>query len=670
MFRQDINGLRGWAVVSVILYHFGFSGFAGGFVGVDIFFVISGFLMTGIVVKGLEAGFTSEGRGFSLIQFYLARARRIVPALVGVGLLTLVIGWVLLSPNEYKVLGSHLISAIGFFSNIKFFGEAGYFDSSSHEKLLLHTWSLSVEWQFYLIFPLLLLSLWKFWHGRRPLIILIAAGFGASFLMSFLVTRANPSAAFYLLPTRAWEMLAGALVFFLPNDKALSEGVRRLIEGVGFALIILSIAIFDSSTSWPGWQALVPVLATGLILLGNRQNSIWTSGPIFQWLGSCSYSLYLWHWPFFVLLVYLQQQYDLGAISIALGLTGICGWLSYCTLEKPLSKKLSAMPRSAEIGLLAVIVLLVLALGIWVRSHNGFPDRVSPEVVSISNEAKNRNPRTKECFTTTDSKPFPECTYGGDQLGVIVIGDSHAASVIRSVEKALPSKGLNALDWTLNDCQIISGIKDADNPANRCGRFVSEKISSASKLDHNVPFLIVDRLSSVFYGPNEADRAGEVDHPKNYFDSPYRSRSAAYREEMRRGIISTACEFSKTHSVYMVRPIPELKINVPKMMARTMIRTGELQRVSISLDEYHQRHEFSWVTQDMAAKACGVKILDPLPYLCSDGRCWGDVGGLPIYFDDDHLNERGARLLVPMFQRMFAPLGDEDDQVVPHSTGL
>lgn len=159
-FRADINGLRAWAVAAVIFYHFGIPGFSGGFVGVDVFFVISGFLMTGIVVKGLERG------NFSLMGFYMARGRRIVPALVAVCAVLLAMGWWVLLPPDYKMLGSHAVYSLAFLSNVEFWQEAGYFDVASHEKWLLHTWSLSVEWQFYLILPVVLWVVWRLKPGR------------------------------------------------------------------------------------------------------------------------------------------------------------------------------------------------------------------------------------------------------------------------------------------------------------------------------------------------------------------------------------------------------------------------------------------------------------------------------------------------------------------------
>ncbi|MBL8428771.1 MAG: acyltransferase [Dechloromonas sp.] len=191
-FRGDVNGLRAWAVMAVILYHFGVPGFGGGFVGVDVFFVISGFLMTGIVIKGLEQG------SFSVLAFYGARIRRIVPALLGLCFFLLVLGYAVLSPPDYKTLATHALSAISFVSNFKFWDEAGYFDISSHEKWLLHTWSLSVEWQFYLLLPLLLSAVWRLKPGRLPQIYVLLACTVISLGLSVALTDSYPTTAFFL----------------------------------------------------------------------------------------------------------------------------------------------------------------------------------------------------------------------------------------------------------------------------------------------------------------------------------------------------------------------------------------------------------------------------------------------------------------------------------------
>ena len=217
-FRYDINALRAIAVASVVLFHFNVTGFPGGFVGVDVFFVLSGYLMTNILITGLEKRGVANGArdlGMFTWTFYMARAKRIIPALLVLLFVLLVIGWWALPAGDYKQLSIHSLFSLLFLSNIRFWKEAGYFDIASHEKWLLHTWSLSVEWQFYLLLPIVFLLLWRLGPNRQWLLVITVVGFIASLITSLLLTKSDPSGAFFFLPSRAWEMLAGGLVFLV-----------------------------------------------------------------------------------------------------------------------------------------------------------------------------------------------------------------------------------------------------------------------------------------------------------------------------------------------------------------------------------------------------------------------------------------------------------------------
>ncbi|WP_342230141.1 acyltransferase, partial [Yersinia enterocolitica] len=320
-FRQDINGLRAWAVIAVVLYHFGVPGFSGGFIGVDVFFVISGFLMTKIIVSGIEVG------DFSLLRFYLARARRIIPMLLVLCLSLIILGWFWLPESNYKTLATHVLTAILFISNIKFWRESGYFDSSSHEKWLLHTWSLSVEWQFYIILPVFILIVWNLLSYRAMKTSLFIVGFISLFL-SYYASYQWPAAAFYLLPTRIWEMLAGGLVWWSTRKNSLSINLSRLTEIIGFIFIVSSIILFDSSMVWPGVYAALPVLGAMLVLSAKRSESLFTSNNLVQRLGTSSYSIYLWHWPIVVGLTYLGFQGSYKWVLLGIIVTVLLGELS------------------------------------------------------------------------------------------------------------------------------------------------------------------------------------------------------------------------------------------------------------------------------------------------------------------------------------------------------
>ena len=649
-FRTDINGLRAWAVAAVVFFHFGIPGFSGGFVGVDVFFVISGFLMTGLVVSGLERGV------FSIWSFYLARARRIVPALLALCALLLALGWWVLLPPDYRMLSSHAVYALTFLSNIEFWQEAGYFDVASHEKWLLHTWSLSVEWQFYLILPL---ALWLAWHlkpGRACQAWVVAIGFVLSLAACVWTTQSAPGAAFYLLHTRAWEMLGGGLVCLLGHKWALSQKQRQAMELVGLLLIVLSVMVFDRSSAWPGWHATLPVAAAALVLTASRA-SFWTAGKLPQWIGDRSYSLYLWHWPIFVALVYVQLKDNPFAIAAGLALTLVLGHLSYVWVEQPSRKMLQARrhPAAAWILVCAAAVSALPALAIW--KMQGVTGRFSKNIELAAAEANNFNPRRAECHPSKGSTS-PSCVYGGKSWDAVVIGDSHAAALITGVAQAGAASGAGIVQWTYSGCQLVPGMHfvnresiTASKGDEGCAQFIQWAMLEAEKLPPGVPVLIAGRYASSAFGNNE--KGTLIGLPEVYFSKIYERAAPAFLAEFSQQITDAACQIAKHHPVYLVRPIPEMGFDVPKTLSRRMV-AGLKSDLSISIADYQKRNAWVWEAQDKARAQCGAKILDPTAYLCRDGRCMGSLNNRPIYHDDNHLSEFGNKLLVPMYAVVFS----------------
>ena len=322
-FRKDINGIRAIAVIAVLLFHFNSSWLQGGFAGVDVFFVISGFLMTGIIFRGIEQ------ENFSILKFYVARANRIIPALAVLCLVLLVFGWFYLTPLDYTTLGKHVASSMGFLSNIIYWRESGYFDASSQEKWLLHTWSLSAEWQFYIIYPLILVVLRKFMTVKKiKKVVLFGTILG--FLFCVVATYKWPNAAYYLLPTRAWEMMVGGVAFLYPFS--IEDKRKKLVEWLGLILIFISYLFISKSNPWPGYLAILPVFGAFLIIQSQRNDSFITSNIVFQKIGTWSYSIYLWHWPIVVAMYYFSLNDSFVYIGIVLSI--LLGFLSNKYIEK------------------------------------------------------------------------------------------------------------------------------------------------------------------------------------------------------------------------------------------------------------------------------------------------------------------------------------------------
>lgn len=632
-FRKDINGLRAWAVLAVVLFHFNLPGFSGGFVGVDVFFVISGFLMTSIIVNGLEK------QTFSFWGFMRARIRRILPALFVLCAVVMLFGWFVLEGTAYRMLVRHVGSSLLFMSNFKYWREAGYFDDASHDKLLLHTWSLSVEWQFYMLLPLILMVVWKIFQQRQAIVATVAALFAVSLAMSVWLTPQDPSASFYLLHTRAWEMLAGGLVFLFGRRWVLSEGLRKIMAYAGFALIVVSIFGLTPNLFWPGYWAVLPVLGTALVIWANT-STVLSDNPISQWLGTNSYSIYLWHWPLAAVLNFSENA-GLAMQLLFIVAALLLGYLSYRWIEIP-SKNVLATKKHAGKGLL---VLFVAFLGVAYVSYKNFLAtwRLPEAAKAIYAEGSNSNP---VCNLDMGADK-PGCVVGGEKLGVIVIGDSHASAVMQAVQKALPSEDLHVLDWSLPACSTIMGLQAVEGNEPYCG--VAKLFEKAKTYDPKVPMLIVNRLAPNFHGRIEK----AYSEPEWYVKTKYSDDKQAFYQEIHDAVVETACAFAQYRPVYMLRHIPELKVNVPSVMGKTMAIFGEYRRISVVEADYRERTAWAYKAQDSAAQKCGIQILETAPYFCEVGRCWGDFDGHPVYFDDDHLSLRGADRLIPEFKKIF-----------------
>lgn len=638
-FRKDINGLRAIAVIAVVLFHFNSSWLPGGFAGVDVFFVISGFLMTGIIFRGLEQ------KNFSIFNFYTARANRIIPALAILCLILLIFGWFYLTPLDYKVLGKHVARSISFVSNTTYLKEAGYFDTESHGKWLLHTWSLSVEWQFYIIFPLILTLMRKLLSLQViKTSILVATIIG--FIFCAITTNNSPESAYYLLSARVWEMLLGSIAFLYPLSLK-NNTHKKLLESLGLILVIVSFFLISEDTPWPGYFALFPVTGAFLILQAQNNNSFITGNYLSQKIGAWSYSIYLWHWPLVVSIYYFSLHEYFSYLFIALSI--FLGFLSYTYIEKIKFRRdilsFSAFIKSKPI----VLAILVGALGSATHFTNGFSNHYPANLAAVSLEAENKNPHCK------GNNKFP-CYIGNkDNIKAIIVGDSHAESLATGV---LPHENLidsGVVVLKKGGCPFVLNLKRI-GAGNSCYNKNLKRMKYLEENHPGVPVFWVARMGSYIYGQTNPDRIKHINHTRNsvYFTSYNENVTESLYNELKVNLSQTIDKILLTHPVYLLYPTPEMRINVPKVLSKNIMFNINLDDdLSVKYDLYLQRNKRLRLLYKEVAEINNIQTLDPVPLLCGNDRCMAQFKGRPIFFDGDHMSEYGNKLLTPMFEAVL-----------------
>jgi len=449
-FRYDINALRGIAVLGVIFFHFKIPHFNGGFSGVDIFFVISGYLMTSIIIRGVDK------ENFALREFYSKRLKRIVPALLFLITAITILGFFFYFPIDFMLNEKNAAASLLFLSNIYYWTNSGYFDASSETNILLHTWSLSVEWQFYLLYPLALLLLNKIIKNRLYFAIFFSVSTILMMVLSFLFTKWIPAASFYLLPSRAWEMMFGGIAFFM-SDYLKNTGVRKSLSIVGYISLLISMFFLRSEMAWPGIYTIIPVSCTFIIIVANYNEFETLKNRTVQFFGKISYSLYLWHWPVFVFAKYFGAESTFISIITLMTICVLLGYLSYRYIES-----IDFQNNRFILTTMTSLTVITICLGLIVTNSSMF----KPNSIYLTNYAsKNVNKKIQFsagcCFLTSLSSRIDrfkntECLkIKGDMNNILLIGDSHAAQLSLSLKNILRKDGINLLQATSSGCSPV-----------------------------------------------------------------------------------------------------------------------------------------------------------------------------------------------------------------------
>jgi len=423
-YRPEIDGLRAVSVLGVIFFHAGL-GVGGGFVGVDVFFVISGFLISGIICRQLESG------SFSLKQFWWRRIKRIVPASAVAVIATLFVGLWLVEPEGLASLAKSALANVAMASNIYFWRNTGYFQLEAEMMPLLHTWSLAVEEQFYLIFPLVLLCVFRV--KRKWIVGLIIIGGGVSLGLSMLTLNQYPGATFFLLPTRAWELLCGALISVGCRHYRPGKWIGEGCSALGLATIAYCMFIYDMGTSFPGVHAVPPVFGACLVIIGN-QGRLSSSGRLLAWkplvlIGLMSYSLYLWHWPVVVLSKYVIATRGLLSDAASLIFIFGLGYLSWRFVEKPFRYETRLKSFKASVGFWVssgAATSLLAGLMIW---QGGFPDRFAGKMEQLIADIHWNGAERHSVVSPEEQLVLLGDVTASEKPTFVLWGDSHGLAV-------------------------------------------------------------------------------------------------------------------------------------------------------------------------------------------------------------------------------------------------
>ena len=607
-YRPDIDGLRAVAILPVVFYHSGLGLFPGGYIGVDVFFVISGFLITGIIAREVDAG------RFSILGFYERRARRILPALMVMLAFVLCAASYAFFPGDFaKLPQSALLTAL-FVSNIGFFLETGYFAGSAETVPLLHTWSLAVEEQFYLGFPILLILIARFMPARRTAILV------AITLLSFAVavaTQASGSGfAFYLLPPRAWELFIGVLIAVGAFPAIRLRWLREGVAFAGLAAIAYAALSFDKTTVFPGVNALFPVLGAAALILcapGTFTGRLLESGPMVG-IGLISYSLYLWHWPLIVFTEYVTDTRLAGWVSVAvISASFIAALLSWRFVERPF-RSTSAFDRRAVFRWTGASMALACAASLALMTTSGWPARFSPETLRMEAARNDVSPVRDVCLTDEIGGARPLCTLGARVPPTTILwGDSHGVELAWAISEDLTQRREALIQRTRGSCPPMLGYGNAG-----CNAFNAQVLDMIAANPN---------LKTVVFAGFWVDPAyGGGGNPQR-LDATIRALRRLNR------------------AVILIGAVPQQPFDVPRHLARLAQSDDPTEGVGVSRAKFDERS--AWLRALYPGwRALGVRIWEPSDTLCNARYCAVIRGGVPLHFDKHHLSLAGARLIV------------------------
>lgn len=646
-YRPEIDGLRSLAVLPVIFFHAGFSLFSGGYVGVDVFFVISGYLITTILLSEMEQG------KFSLVTFYERRARRILPALFFVMFVSSLAALFILSPSHMKDFSQSLVAISLFSSNILFWQETGYWGVENELKPLLHTWSLAVEEQYYVLFPLFLMLMWKFrkrWIFSSFLIIALT-----SFFLSQYLSSENTTANFFLLPTRGWELAIGSLIAFYflyrPNTIASlisNKTIDNTMAIVGMGLILFSIFEFDGNTPFPSAYALVPTVGTALIILFASKDTLvgklLGSKPLVG-IGLISYSAYLWHQPLFAYAKHIALIHPSKSTFFILSvLSLLLAAFSWKFIEAPFRNK-AKISRGKIFALSLIGTMSFLAFGLFVIFNNGLANRFNSEFKTYYDaHSRNQSQKWKEPITQkqyeTDYGSLKYFVVGNQDLkesSFVVWGDSHAKSMLPAIHKSALRNQVQGIFIQRGGCLPLLGAAQVlpqfyENCLKQ-NKMAFEYLSQNKNIDK---VIMISRWSIYAEGERFLREYGHTVLIKDELSKDFSlaENKAVFARSVRR-------TFSKLNEIGLditvVRQVPEVEYNVPDAYFKLLMFNYSVD-MRPSLVDYKKRNLYVNQLFNNVGAEFSVNFVNPQLEICDENFCSVlDWNGSPIYRDTNHI---------------------------------
>lgn len=655
-YRPDIDGLRAFAILVVVIFHAFPGKLNGGFVGVDVFFVISGFLISSIIFQSLDRG------SFSIRDFYVRRINRIFPALIIVLAFCFVAGWFVLLPDEFKQLGLHIASGAGFIQNITLVQESGYFDRSSELKPLLHLWSLAIEEQYYVFYPLLMWAAWRMGRYVLGIIALLAVG---SFALNIGLIANHGISTFFLPHTRVWELLAGGLLAYLMvslKDKPVllkpflcdakqPAITSNLASAFGLLLLVASVFAIQKGDLFPGWWALAPVAGTWLIIFAGPNawvNKYIMGNKLMIFVGLISYPLYLWHWPLLSFAVIMESELpSIGIRTGAVVLSFFFAWLTYRLIERPIRTWQKTQFKVAALSLLLAVVGVV---GFAAYMKDGLAFRMKNKHINATIEKFRWVGPAAYCDKVNGLPNMPDKCIVSDaskKPSVALIGDSHAGSIYYGIASEYLKRGKSLLLVTDGGCPPLYDVQFANEKQRQNCTSVIDPAFNYISSNPSVQTVVLSMLGGPAY--IHGQRASKENNTKSV--NGWQGGTA--NDVLAQNLSDTLDRLtSMNKEVIFILDWPDLMFNPESCIDSRPLRiTNRIKNpCAISRQEYDsQVIEYRSLILSVLDKHPSVKVFDASRHLCDEYYCWGMKDGNPLYWDRDHLSVYGSEYVADKF---------------------